>query len=181
LSQKELQCGKYKYMFTASGFFTLANKADEPLYDQALPLFEKAMSHLIWTFCWISLILASYLFLPRVWLYYTDRFLMALIFVHLFFFGCRLTSLLLKGGIKPILLPPLWVRITRQLQKGKGLELLAKHHLEKHPGLLANLALIQYGKSDYAAAKHTLSQALLYSPNHPILLELQQALIKLDS
>jgi hypothetical protein len=165
-------CGRYRFDFTSSGLFTLVDKEGEPLYERALPFFEKAMSHLVWIFFWMSLILASHFFLPLSWLKTTDRLLMALIFFHLFFFGCRLTTLLLFGGLMPILFPPLWIRLTRKLQKGAGFELLTKHALHTHPGLLTNLALVQYTHGESQAACQTLRRALSYAPDHPLLLEL---------
>jgi hypothetical protein len=153
-------CDGYTFNFTSSGLFTLVDKEGAPLYEQTLPLFEKLISHLVWIFFWVVLILTTHIFVPPSWLAVTDRLFMGLIFFHLFFFGCRLTSLLLKGGLKPILFPPLWIRLTRKLQKGHSIELLRKYHLEDHPGLLANLALAQFAREQHIEARQTLQRAL---------------------
>jgi hypothetical protein len=150
------------------------DKNGEPLYEQALPFFEKAISHLVWIFFWMSLILASHPFFSVSWLHFTDRALMAMIFFHLFLFGCRLTPLLVKGGLKPILFPPLWVRLTRRMQRGAGMELLTKHDLHNHPGLLTNLSLVQYCNRRHFEACQTLRKALTHAPDHPLLSQLFQ-------
>ena len=161
------QCGRYLFDFTPSGLFTLVNKEGDALYDLSLPYFEKSFSHLVWIFFWSALILFSYLF-KHNWHYWTDRLFMALLIVHLFFLGCRLTTLLLMGGLRPILFPPLWIKLTRRLQKGAGIELLKKHQLHTHPGLLTNLALIHYSRGELHKAHTTIQEAMHYS-NHPIL------------
>jgi len=166
---------RYFYDFTTSGFFTLVNQNGEPLYEKALPFFEKAYSHLIWIFLWFTLIAFSHFACPTVWHFFCDRILMILIFFHLFIFGCRLTSLLLKGGLWPILFPPLWVRLTRRMQKGLGLELLKSKDLAAHPGLLANLSLICFIQKRHREAEQALHLALNILPDHPHLLLLQQA------
>jgi hypothetical protein len=166
--KRSLFDGKYRFDFSSNGFFLLVNPEGEPLYDQALPYFEKLISHLVWIFFWLMLVITSHFLPPLPFLDYT---FMGLIFLHLFFFGSRLTTLLLLGGLKPILFPPLWVRITRKLQKGAGLELLKKHHLHTHPGLLTNLALFSNNPT------HLLT-ALTYAPDHPHLLTLLHALEK---
>ena len=78
--------------------------------------------------------------------------------MHIFLFGARLTTLLLKGGVIPIFFPPLWMRLTRQFQKGAGEELLKKHALEEHPGLLANLALAQLRRGEKEEAESLLKR-----------------------
>ncbi|MCH9625806.1 MAG: hypothetical protein S4CHLAM123_09860 [Chlamydiales bacterium] len=157
------------------------NKKGEPLYDGALPLFEKVLSHLIWVFFWLVLILVSHLFLPQSWMHFADKILMSFVFVHCFIGGCRLTTLLLHGGLAPILFPPLWVRLTRRLLKGEGMELLSKHNLERHPGLLSNLALMHYHRNESTQAMDVIKKALMYAPDHPILQELQEILMTRDS
>lgn len=156
--------GRYQFGFTPSGFFTLINKEGEPLYEQALPFFEKAVSHLVWGFFWVALILISNFFLSKNTLYWTDRFFMTMIILHLFLFGCRLTTLLLLGGLKPILFPPLWIKITRKLQKGGDLQLLTKYQLQNHPGLLINLALVQYTRKENKEAEQNLKKAFTLAP-----------------
>lgn len=168
--------GRNAFYFNESGFFGLVNKRGEPLYEQALPFFQKACSHLVWIFFWIALILTCQMLFPTQRL--TDRLFMILIFFHLFLFGCRLTSLLLTGGLRPILFPPLWVKLTRKLQKGEGIALLQKYHLENHPGLLSNLAITQYARGEYADAQKSITLALSYANNHPILLTLSEAINK---
>lgn len=94
---------------------------------------------------------------------------MSLVFFHLFVVGCRFTSLVIHGGFLAILFPPLWIRITRKFQKSEGIQLLKRYHLEKHPGLLANLALIQMNRSEVQQARETLKLALDILPDHPTL------------
>jgi hypothetical protein len=168
----ETQEGRDTFHFTPSGLFTLVDKEGEPLYEKALPFFEKVVSHLLWILLWLALIWASHAVCSVKWLYFTDRILTLLLFFHLFLLGCRLTTLLLKGGLRAILFPPLWVKLTRQLQKGAGLELLQKYDLHNHPGLLANLSLAQYRRGQYRDAHQTLTQALAHAPDDPVLLEL---------
>ena len=170
------RCGSYLFDFTSSGLFTLVDKQGEPLYEKAFPFFEKALSHLVWIFLWLTFILMSHYLLPRSWLCFTDRGLMSLIFLHLFFFGCRLTHLLIGGGLKPILFPPLWIRLTRKLQRDAGLEILKAHRLEHHPGLLVNLSLIHFTQGRSAEAEQTLRLALSHLPGHPHLIQLLHAI-----
>lgn len=162
-------CGEYRFDFTASGFFTLVDSQGEPFYDQALPFFEKAVAHLIWIFFWLTFIIFTHIFLPSRWQTYLDRILMSIIFAHLFLLGCRLTTLLLKKGLKPILFPPLWIKITRKLQKKPDIQILQKKNLDTHPGLLSNLAIIEYLHGDVVSAQTHLNLALNYAPNHPAL------------
>ncbi|NGX61531.1 MAG: hypothetical protein K940chlam9_01018 [Chlamydiae bacterium] len=159
--------GRYTFNFTPSGLFTLVDKQGEPLYTKALPLFEKSGSQLIWIFFWLTLILFAQTFIPlfpRIQLIF-----MGMVFVHLFILGLRLTSLLLYGALKPFLFPPQWVRITRKLQKGAGIALLQKHQLERHPGLLVNLALAHQSRGETTQAKVHLQQAHNLCPTHPFL------------
>ena len=172
--------GRYAYGFTSSGFFTLINRDGEPLYDATIPLCEKLGSHLIWIFLWIVLIIASNLLLPDQYVFIIDCVLMSLIFFHLFLFGCRLTTLLLKGGFRPVFFPPLWMRLTRQLQKGEGLECLKEHKLEEHPGLLVNLALIQFTRDQKQEGQQTLRRALSLCPDHPAIQQIFSASAQLS-
>lgn len=123
--------------YTSEGFYTLLTRDGEPLYAHALPLAEKLLSHILYIALWLTCI---FLF-PSVGTYF-----MSAIFVHLFFFGCRLTTLLIKGGLLAVLFPPLHARITSKLARGAGIDLLKKHNLETHPGLLANLNLLDQNK-----------------------------------
>ncbi len=168
---------RFFFDFTSSGLFTLVNQEGDSLYEQILPFFEKSVSHLLWISLWLTLILLSHLFLPQSMLNISDFAVMALIFFHLFFFGCRVTPLLLKGGLKQTLFPPLWIRLTRKLQKGKGIELLEKHNLHAHPGLLTNLALAQVQRGELNLAYNTLQLALMHAPNHPIITNLSEILL----
>ena len=156
--------GSYSYGFTSSGLFTLITKDGEPLYAQTIPLAEKLASHLLWTLFWVALSLLTPLFMP-------------LIIVHLFIFGCRLTTLLIKGGVRPLLFPPLWIRLTRALQKEPSLAPLKKHNLQNHPGLLSNLALIHYTQNRPQQGRETLQKALSLS-DHPDLLQISENLIE---
>lgn len=158
------RCGKYTFDFAPSGFFTLMNKKGEPLYENSHPFFDKVVGHALWIAIWLTLTLFTH---PLC-----DRLFMTFIFIHLFLLGCRLTTLLLNGGFRPLLFPPLWVKLTRSLQKGHGLELLQKFNLHQHPGLLANLALIRYSRGDYQAAQTLANQALILAPDHPHLTQL---------
>lgn len=161
--------GKYRFNFSEKGIFTLMNRRGESLYEMAFPVFNKVCSHLLWMLLWTLLIGVTNFFGPTTYLKTTNPLFMALIFFHLFIFGGRLTQLMLVGGVKAICAPPLWIKLTRQFQKGEGIELLKKHKLENHPGLLANLSLIkaQLGESD--ASKEILSHALEICPKHPAL------------
>lgn len=94
---------------------------------------------------------------------------MGFIFFHLFILGIRLTALLLVGGLKPIFSPPLWVKLTNQFQKGAGYSLLEQHHLQSHPGLLANLALAKAIRGEEGESKSALEKALKLCPTHPAL------------
>jgi len=172
--------GRYAYGFTSSGLFTLLNKDGESLYDEVVPLCEKLGSHLIWVFLWIVVIVASNLLFSDSVVTIVNRVFMSLIFVHLFLFGCRLTTLLIKGGFKPIFFPPLWMRITRELQKGKGAEVLKKHSLEEHPGLLVNLALVQFSREQTHEGRQTLRHALSVCPDHPAILQIFKASAQLS-
>lgn len=163
--------GRYEYGFTDRGVFTLLTKKGESLYAYAIPLCEKLGSHLLWVFFWLVLILVSNLFFSDRVVFMSGRVFMSLIFVHLFIFGCRLTTLLIKGGFRPVFFPPLWIRLTRQFQKGSGIELLKKHQLDTHPGLLVNLALTQLNREEPEKGHQTLVQALHHCPDHP---EIQQ-------
>ena len=169
------RCDNYTFDFTASGFFTLVDSNGEPFYEQALPLFERVVSHLMWIFFWLALILTTQFF---AWSTYASPLLMGLIFVHLFFAGCRLTTLLITGGLKPILFPPLWIRLTRKLQKGGGIELLEKYNLHNNPGLLTNLSLIYLTRGERQEALNTLHNALSKAPDNPYL---KKALFFIDS
>lgn len=172
--------GHYEYGFTPSGLFTILNKKGESYYNVVLPLFEKLGSHLIWIFLWIVAILVSnLLFSPHV-LRLPNLLMMSLIFVHLMIFGSRLTHLLLQGGCLAVLFPPLWIRITRQFQKGKGTELLEKHKLRDHPGLLVNLGLIQIDSGRLAEGKQRLEEALVSAPGHPIIEQIYTTLSTKD-
>lgn len=172
--------GRYTYGFTSTGLFTLINKNGEPLYEETIPICEKLGSHLLWIFLWIVIIVASNLFFSDTVVRVVDRLFMTLIFFNLFLFGCRLTTLLLKGGFKPIFFPPLWMRLTRQLQKGKGIELLKNHKLDTHPGLLVNLALVQFSRDQFTEGRHTLRQALALYPDHPDILQIFKASAQLS-
>lgn len=164
-----MQCGKYHFDFTSNGFFQLVDNKGEPLYEKAQPCFEKLINNCIWMGIWFTLILVLHTQI------YFGFLLMGLIFIHLFFVGCRLTTLLIMGGLTPILFPPLWVKLTRKMQKGARLEFLQKYHLQNHPGLLFNLALITLSY-DPAQSKIYLKTALFHMPQHPHLLALHQAL-----
>jgi hypothetical protein len=159
----------YHFDFAESGLFTIVDSNGACFYEQVFPFFEKTVSHLIWIFFWMSLILASTCFCPQTWLRLSNPLFMIFIFIHLFLFGCRLTTLLLKKGLKPILFPPLWIRVTRKLQKGSGLELLKKYSLETHPGLLSNLARVYYNKGEIDQAAKVLRLALVYAPDNQFL------------
>ena len=161
--------GKYRFNFSEKGIFTLMNRKGEPLYELAFPLFNKVCSHLLWILLWTLLIAVTNLFGPTTYLKTTNPLFMSLIFFHLFLFGGRLTQLLLVGGCRAIISPPLWIRLTRQFQKGAGVELLKRHRLENHPGLLANLSLIKAQLGDSEASELTLSHALELCPKHPAL------------
>lgn len=157
--------GRYTYGFAPSGLFTLVNREGEPLYDEAIPLYRKLFSHLVWIFLWIVVISTTNLLFSQILL--INRIFMSLIFFHLFLIGYRLTTLLLKGGFRPIFFPPLWIRLTRELQRGKGIELLKKHNLHEHPGMLVNLALVQFNREHVSDGRQTLSHALALCPDHP--------------
>lgn len=172
--------GRYTYGFTSSGLFTLMNKDGEPLYEEAIPLCEKLGSHLLWIFLWIVGIVSANLLFSDSIVLVVDRVFMTLIFFHLFLFGCRLTSLLLKGGFRPIFFPPLWMSLTRELQKGKGIEILKKHNLSDHPGLLVNLALVQFSREQINEGRQTLHRALSLCPDHPDLLTIFKASAQLS-
>ncbi len=172
--------GKNSFNFSSSGFFTLLNSKGEPLYDISLPLFNKVCSHLLWIILWASLIIATNLLGPTTYLKTTNPLLMSLLVLHIFLLGCRLTNLLIYGAIKPIFSPPLWIKLTRQFQKGEGLDLLKKHHLEDHPGLLANLALTKAYLNKPQAAKEILDKALDLCPQHPALQTLYHTLAQND-
>jgi len=172
--------GRYHYNFLPSGFFTLLNHKGEPYYEVARILVERLVSHLVWIFCWVVLILTIHFFNFEKLIYFSDRFFTALIIANLFLFGCRLTTLLLRGGIRPVLFPPLWIRLTRRMQKGGGLEVLKRHDLQEHPGLLANLAIAELSRKDCKSAKLTLREALKFCPYHAALLELEGALNSID-
>ncbi len=163
------KCGGYTFNFSTKGLFTLLNRKEEPLYEIALPLFNKVCSHLLWMMLWIFLIALTNFFGPTYYLKTSNPLFMSLIFFHLFFFGIRLTSLLVAGGIQAIFSPPLWVHITKQFQRGEGFALLEKHQLQRHPGLLANLALSKALQGDYKTAKDAINQALDLCPKHPAL------------
>jgi hypothetical protein len=171
---------RYTYDFTSSGFYTLVTKDGEPLYEKAFPYFEKVYSHLIWMLIWTCLILLSRILAPASWLTFMDLFFMSLIFLHLFLFGCRLTSLLLVGGLKPFLFPPVCVRLTRKMQQNPCLDILKSKNLASHPGLLVNLSLIQHIQGRRSEAKETLRLALDILPDHPHLHFLSQAYAQTD-
>jgi hypothetical protein len=158
------QCGKYTFDFTP--LFTLVDQFGEPIYPRALPLLEKLASHFLYVILWLTLLL-----IPQPFSQTTNYIFMSAIFFHLFFIGCRLTSLLLLGGLIPTLFPPLWIRLTRKLQRNPSLSLLKKYNLHNHPGLLTNLALIQH-ISHNPSARSTLQLALSHAPNHPAILHL---------
>ncbi len=162
--------GYYTYGFTSSGLFTLINKGGESLYDKAIPLLEKLGSHFLWIFLWIVVLVASNLIFsdPKL----INRLFMSLIFFHLFLVGCRVTSLMLNGKLKPLFFPPLWIRLTRELQKGGGIEILKKHTLDTHPGLLVNLALTQFTQGHAQEGQATLKHALSFCPDHPDILQI---------
>ncbi|MCC5832090.1 MAG: hypothetical protein JJU12_03505 [Chlamydiales bacterium] len=164
--------GRYTYGFTSYGLFTVIDKEGQSLYSEAIPLCEKLGGHLLWIFLWIVVLVASNLFCPDSVILIIDRIFMSLIFFHLFLFGCRLTSLLLIGGFRPIFFPPLWMRLTRELQKGQGIEILKKHNLSDHPGLLVNLALVQLSREQIDEGRHTLRHALALCPGHPDLISI---------
>lgn len=170
MSASYYRLGKYSFDFTTpSGLFTLVNSEGDAFYEPSLRYFEKALSHVLWIFFWLSILVVTHQNFSFLWL---EQALMSLVFIHLFLFGCRLTTLLVNGGIKPLLFPPLWIKLTRKMQKGQGLELLKKHHLDDHPGLLVNLALIQFHQRQTQLAEHTFQQALSLLPDHPLLLQL---------
>lgn len=148
--------GRYSYGFTNRGLFTLLNKNGEPLYNTVIPLIYKLGSHLLWILIWF------------IGLFFLDfpRLFTSLIIFHLFLFGCRLTALLLKGGFFPLLFPPLWMRLTKRLYRGEGFELLKRYNLERHPGLLVNLARAQLGRDQQEEGLKTLQTAYAYS-DHP--------------
>jgi len=77
----------------------------------------------------------------------------------------------LKGSIIAVFFPPTWIRITRKLQKGRGLDLLEEHDLAEHPGLLINLALVQFSRDQKREGHQTARRALSLCPDHP---DLQQ-------
>ena len=141
--KKPLSDGKYTYGYTEYGLFTLLDKKGEPLYPKGLPLLEKALSHLIYISLWLLAILLTNLLLPITFLKYSNPAFMTLLMFNLFLGGCRFTSLMMIHPFKPLLFPPLWMKITRQIANGAGIEVLQKHHLEDHPGLLANLKLAE--------------------------------------
>lgn len=163
--------GRYAYGFTPTGFFTLISREGESLYEETIPLCEKLGSHLIWIFLWASVAAFFNLFSFPIF-FVLSRFVMAMIFLHIFLFGCRLTTLLMKGGFRPIFFPPLWIRVTRQLQKGGNFTLLKRYHLDRHPGLLVNLALIEFSRRNDNEGRQALQRALAISPEHPVLQEL---------
>lgn len=169
--------GRYTYGFTSSGLFTLIDSNGDSLYQQVIPLWEKLGSHLVWIFFWVMLIVATNLFFVSS---VANRLFMTLIFLHLFLFSCRLTTLLLKGGVKPVLFPPFWIRITRQLQKGKNLDHLKAHDLDQHPGLLVNLALVELSQGNSQEGHHLLRRALSFCPDHPAILQLFNASSRLS-
>ncbi|MCH9610426.1 MAG: hypothetical protein S4CHLAM81_12720 [Chlamydiales bacterium] len=143
MSQKNqlMNDGKYTYGFTDAGMFTLLDKKGEPLYPKGLPLLDRVLSHLIYITIWALAILITALFCPIQVLRITNPLLMTLLIINLFFLGCRFTSLCMISPLKPLIFPPLWMRITRDIAKGAGIEALQKHGLEEHEGLLANLKL----------------------------------------
>lgn len=151
--------GRYLYGFTNKGLFTLFNKRGEPFYDVVIPLINKLGSHLIWIIFWMQ----GLFFLTLPYLF------MSLIIFHLFLFGCCLTALFLKGGFFPLLFPPLWIRVTKQLHCGRsGFELLKRYNLERHPGLLVNLAHVQLRMNQQEEGVKTLYAAYEYS-DHPLI------------
>lgn len=164
------------FNFTETGLFTLVDRDGEPVYPQILPIFDKLISHCLWILLWGGYILLHHYLFPTLLREGVDKFLMSVIFVHLFFLGCRLTTLLLKGGLKAIFFPHLWMRITRRLCKNPSLELLRKYHLETHPGLLANLALAHISREEFSAARSALELAMKQAPENPIFPELLKRL-----
>lgn len=135
--------GRYSYGFTESGLFTLLDKKGEPFYPKVLPLVDKILSHLIYLLFWLVLIGIFNCLVPQSLLPVSNRILMSLVVFHLFFLGCRLTTLLMIHPLRPLFFPPLWVRLMRKIAKGGGMELLEKYQLETHEGLLANLRLAE--------------------------------------
>ncbi len=156
---------KYTFGYAPSGHFTLLNKWGEPFYERALPLFQKVLSHLLW--------LVLFLILTRL-----HPWFMAFVFFSLFLLGMRLTALMLSGGLRPILFPPLWVRLSNQLRRGADERILAKHGLEKHPGLLTNLILSQLHTPSNALV--TTERALELYPDHEVLQSLYNFLTKTE-
>ncbi|MCH9608725.1 MAG: hypothetical protein S4CHLAM45_13060 [Chlamydiales bacterium] len=163
------QCEHHTFNFSSTGFFTPLNRNGEPLYESAFPLFNKMCGHLLWLLLWTFVVVFSNWLGPKTYLKTINPLLIGLIVLHLFLLGLRFTSLLLTGGIKSLFAPPLWVRITRQFQKGKGIELLKEYHLERHPGLLANLALAKALLQQPDASKEAVEKALDLCPKHPAL------------
>lgn len=168
----------HRFSFTSSGLFTLIDEKGESFYERRQPLFDKLLSHLLWVCSWLSLIAILNYFCKNIFLLkMVNSFLMALIFVHLFIFGCRLTQLLLMGGIKELLFPPLWERVGRKLEKKGSLQLLQAYKLDTHMGHLTNLVRIQIKKGAISDAKATLEKALSHFPEHPLLLRLHECLM----
>ncbi|MFN0065835.1 MAG: hypothetical protein ACKVOH_06330 [Chlamydiales bacterium] len=163
------QCGKYHFNFTEKGYFALLNSKGEPFYEQVIPLAEKVLSHSIWITLWMLFILATNFWLPDSWLFILNKIAMAMILLHFFILGCRATTLLISGGVSPLFFPPLWTKLTRKFLQGSGIELLAKHQLEEHPGLLVNLALAQHLRGEEKNAEQNLQKAFSLCSTHPIL------------
>lgn len=156
--------GSHIFNFTSSGFFTLVDRTGAPLYNKVFPLFIKATSHLIWSIMWLVIYLGLSLFftLPKVVL----LIFLGLLVFHSVCFLFRMVKLLMIKGVRPLISPPKWIKVTRRLQKGADLSYLEEQKLNKHPGLLANLALLESLRGNPTAAKYALQLAIKLCPDH---------------
>lgn len=165
-----------------------SDRSPMSFYDEVSPVVSKIFGHVLWGSMWLGIVLAVWYPFTWGWLAWTGLgakqapyvaqalyLLMLAVVVHVVFVGYYVTGLVMSRSVIPLIFPKFPEKLARLVRRGRVAQaeaLLTGSDQERHPGLLADLAVGYSLQGNTQKAWHYLQKAIDRCPNHPFLLNL---------